>query len=313
MLLLKHIINNAVISLRQTRPIHAICLKHRLIYPHSQFNLPTFLLWGACGPSKQAGLYHSMSARSQAPAKPLPTDLPIRAFSSANDFEAFLDREHTTAAGIHLKLAKKSSGIASVSGADAVETALCFGWIDGRANPFDEDWWLLRFTPRRSKSMWSQKNVNTIERLMEQGRMRPAGLAAVESAKADGRWDRAYAGQATMTIPDDLATALKADSAASAFLDVMTKADRFSLLMRLQTASSKNRDQRIRTLVEKLAADHALSVLKSSKKTGVKKTKAKSKSRQLGQVLSIGPHPAVSNEPPTETNQPRRAGLRSRS
>ena len=132
--------------------------------------------------------------------KPLPSDLPVYSFSTIKDLELFLEPEHSTSSGFYLKLAKKASGIQSVSAAEAVETALCFGWIDGRANGLDQDWWLVRYTPRRAKSNWSQKNVNTVSQLLEQGRMRPAGLAAVETAKADGRWERAYAGPATITV-----------------------------------------------------------------------------------------------------------------
>ncbi|KAK5051919.1 hypothetical protein LTR84_002722 [Exophiala bonariae] len=255
-----------------------------------------------------------MPAQSQTTAKLLPTDLPIRAFSSAADLEAFLEREHTTAAGIHLKLAKKSSGIPSISGAEAVEIALCFGWIDGRANPFDDSWWLLRFTPRRAKSMWSQKNVNTVARLTTEGRMRPAGIAAVEAAKLDGRWDRAYAGPATMTTPDDLASALSADPAATAFFESMTRTDRYSILMRLQTASAKTRDQRVRSIVEKLSADQAKSTgLKSKTSNGVKKAKPKPKSKARTQASRIIPVVADSSGDPPQINPPRRAGLRSRS
>lgn len=192
----------------------------------------------------------SLSAMSK---KALPTDLPIYSFSSGKEFEAFLDREHTTAPGIYLKLAKKSSGIPSVAAAEAVEIALCFGWIDGRANGLDDQWWLVRYTPRRQKSIWSQKNVNTIRRLLEEGRLRPAGVAAVEAAKADGRWERAYAGPATITVPDDLTTALAANPAAAAFFENMNKTDRYPVLFGLQTASPQNRAKRIRALVQMLA------------------------------------------------------------
>jgi uncharacterized protein YdeI (YjbR/CyaY-like superfamily) len=186
-------------------------------------------------------------------AKPLPSDLPIHCFSTANELEAFLERKHSTAPGFYLKLAKKASGIPSVSAAEAVETALCFGWIDGRSNGYDQDWWLVRYTPRRSKSIWSKKNVNTVGQLLEQGRMRPAGLAAVEAAKADGRWARAYAGPATMTVPDDFATALAVEPAAVSFFESLNKSDRYSVLWRVQTASPKSRCKRIGTMVQMLA------------------------------------------------------------
>jgi uncharacterized protein YdeI (YjbR/CyaY-like superfamily) len=183
-----------------------------------------------------------------------PSDLPTHTFCSANEFETFLEREHTTARGFYLKLAKKSSGIACVSAAEAVEIALCFGWIDGRANGLDDKWWLVRYTPRRSKSIWSQKNVNTIGRLVEQGRMRPAGLAAVDAAKADGNWERAYAGPATITVPDDLNTALATNPAAATFFGGLNKSDRYSVLWRIETASPKSRAKRVEAIVQMLTA-----------------------------------------------------------
>ena len=185
--------------------------------------------------------------------KPPPEDLPTHAFSTASEMELFLEREHLTLQGFHLRLAKKASKIPSVTAAEAVEIALCFGWIDGRANPFDKDWWLVRYTPRRAKSIWSQKNVTTIARLQDAKRMRPAGLAAVEAAKADGRWERAYAGPAAMTVPDDFAAALNADPAAASFFGKMNKSDRYSVLWRIQTSSPQSRDNRIKTLVRTLA------------------------------------------------------------
>lgn len=202
-------------------------------------------------------------------AKPPPTDLPIRTFSTPTDFESFLEREHLSTTGIYLKLAKKKSGIKSVSASEAVEIALCFGWIDGRANGFDEDWWLVRYTPRRPKSIWSQKNVKTVISLIENGKMRPAGLRAVESAKADGRWERAYAGPATMTVPEDFAKALKACSPAADFFHSLKKSDRYSLLMRIQTASPTSRDARIESSVQILAEGNwpAVPKLRSKKRS----------------------------------------------
>jgi uncharacterized protein YdeI (YjbR/CyaY-like superfamily) len=249
-------------------------------------------------------------------AKTLPTDLPIHSFSNAANFEAFLEREHATAPGIHLKLAKKSSGIASVSGAEAVEIALCFGWIDGRANGVDDDWWLVRYTPRRAKSIWSQKNVATIGRLMEEGRVRPAGLAAVQAAKSDGRWDRAYAGPATITVPKDLATALATNGAAAVFFDGMNKSDRYSVLWRIETASPKSRALRIEAMIELLAAGKcpgadakaagkarkAARTQKSTRKTATKRKKQdESDEEEVQNSLSVQANPL---------RNPRREGLR---
>ncbi|KAL6247406.1 hypothetical protein RBB50_005752 [Rhinocladiella similis] len=208
-----------------------------------------------------------------------PTDLPIHSFSCAEEFEAFLDREHATAPGLYLKLAKKASGIASISAAEAVEVALCFGWIDGQAKPFDDKYWLARYTSRRAKSMWSQKNVNTVARLVESGRMRSAGLAAVEAAKADGRWERAYAGPATMTIPNDLADALSATPEAASILDGMSKTERYSLLMKLHTGSAKTREKRIDALVNGLVDGKRTPTAKVQKKQPKESSKSKSPSK----------------------------------
>ena len=141
-----------------------------------------------------------------------------RAFPTAADFDAWLAAEHDRAPGLFLLMARKASGIPSITAPEAVEVALCHGWIDGRSNRLDEATYLQRITPRRARSVWSQKNVTTVGRLLAEGRMRPAGLAAVEAAQADGRWQRAYPGSADMTVPDDLAAAMAAvPGAAEAF------------------------------------------------------------------------------------------------
>jgi uncharacterized protein YdeI (YjbR/CyaY-like superfamily) len=183
-----------------------------------------------------------------------PTDLETRAFASAADLEAWLDAEHERAPGLYVQIAKKSAGVPTVTAAEAVEVALCFGWIDGRANRVDDDWYTIRFTPRRAKSVWSQKNVETVARLVADGRMRPAGLAAVQAAQDDGRWDRAYAGPATITVPDDLAAALAATPAAGAAFAGLDKANRYSVLWRVHTAATpETRAKRIAACVQMLA------------------------------------------------------------
>jgi uncharacterized protein YdeI (YjbR/CyaY-like superfamily) len=181
-------------------------------------------------------------------------DLPVRSFASAAEFEAWLEAEHRTAPGLFLKIAKKSAGVPSVTAAEAVEVALCFGWIDGRANRVDDDWFTVRYTPRRPRSVWSQKNVGTVARLVAEGRMRPAGLAQVEAARADGRWERAYAGPATMTVPDDLAAALAAEPAAAEFFAGLDRTHRYAVLWRVETAHTpQTRAKRIAALVQLLA------------------------------------------------------------
>ena len=137
-----------------------------------------------------------------------------------------------------MKIAKKGTGVPSVNWEQMVEVLLCFGWIDGRANRLDDSFYLQRITPRRPKSVWSAKNVATVERLIAEGRMRPAGLAAVDAAKADGRWERAYAGSATITVPDDLAEALAAEPAAQKEFEVLDGANRYAVLWRVHTATT---------------------------------------------------------------------------
>ena len=182
-----------------------------------------------------------------------PTDLPVLAFADQAAFEEWLEAEHATAPGCYVKLAKKGAGVPSLTRDEMVESLLCFGWIDGRSNSVDEHWWLTRVTPRRPRSVWSAKNVGIVEELTAAGRMRPAGLAQVEAARADGRWDRAYAGPATMTVPDDLAAALDADPALRAAFDALDRTNRYAMCHRVHTAASEaTRAKRIASFVQML-------------------------------------------------------------
>ena len=261
--------------------------------------------------------------------KPLPTDLPILSFSTAADLEAYLENEHATAPGFHLKLAKKASGIQSVSGAEAVELALCFGWIDGRANGLDDKSWLVRYTPRRAKSIWSQKNVSTIGRLLEEGRVRPAGIAAVEAAKADGRWERAYAGPATVTVPEDLVSALAIEPAAAIFFRSLNKSERYSVLWRIETTSPQNRAKRVEALVQmlsvgKIPGEQAKAAVKVAspgkwKAKDLADTKSKSLPKTTMMKATVSKAPARKNLAGTKSmiqdhqaKRPRRSGLRNR-
>ncbi|SNS03889.1 Uncharacterized conserved protein YdeI, YjbR/CyaY-like superfamily, DUF1801 family [Geodermatophilus saharensis] len=184
----------------------------------------------------------------------VPTDLPVLAFPDQAAFEAWLEAEHATAPGLYVKLAKKGAGVPSLTYAELVESVLCFGWIDGRSNRFDEQWYLIRVTPRRPRSVWSQKNVAAVAELTAAGRMRPAGLAQVAAAQADGRWDRAYAGPATATVPDDLTAALDAEPAARAAFDALDGQNRYAVLYRVHTAATPaTRAKRIAALVQMLA------------------------------------------------------------
>ena len=161
---------------------------------------------------------------------------PLIAFSDAAAFERWLDEHQRDATGLWLKIAKKASGIASITYDEAVDVALCFGWIDGQKNSYDGNWFLQRFSPRRPRSIWSKVNTQKVQTLTEAGRMRPAGLAAVEKAKSDGRWDAAYSGSQDIEVPADLQQFLDANPDAAAFWASLTRTSRYPFLFRLQTA-----------------------------------------------------------------------------
>jgi uncharacterized protein YdeI (YjbR/CyaY-like superfamily) len=183
-----------------------------------------------------------------------PTDLRVLEFADQAAFEAWLEAEHQRSPGVYVKIAKKGAPEPSLSQAEMVESLLCFGWIDGRVNRFDDLHFLTRVTPRRPKSVWSKKNVDWVTDLIAAGRMRPAGLVAVEAAKADGRWERAYAGPATATVPDDLLTALAASPDAQKEFEQLDGANRYAVLWRVYTAATPaTRAKRIAACVEMLA------------------------------------------------------------
>lgn len=190
----------------------------------------------------------------------MPRDqLPALAFGSARDWEDWLAAHHLTSPGLWLKLAKKGAGITTVSYAEAVQTALCFGWIDGMKDSLDADYWLQRFTRRRPRSRWSRVNRDSAEQLIAAGRMRPAGLAEVERARADGRWAAAYEPQAAITVPDDLAAALAANPDAAAFFATLRGANRYAVLYRIQDAKRpQTRAARIAAFVQMLAEHKTL-------------------------------------------------------
>jgi uncharacterized protein YdeI (YjbR/CyaY-like superfamily) len=189
----------------------------------------------------------------------LPTDLPVLAFPDQAAFEEWLEAEHATSPGCYVKLAKKGAGVPSLTHAEMIESLLCFGWIDGRSNRLDDRFYLMRVTPRRPRSVWSQKNVAAVAELVAAGRMRPAGLAQVEAAQADGRWDRAYAGAATITVPDDLAAAMAAEPAAQEAFAGLDATNRYAVLWRVHTAATPaTRAKRIAALVTMLAEGRRL-------------------------------------------------------
>jgi uncharacterized protein YdeI (YjbR/CyaY-like superfamily) len=172
-------------------------------------------------------------------------------FASDAEWERWLDENHASVDGVWIKMAKKGTGIESVRYPEVLDTALCFGWIDGKRLALDEQYFLQRFVPRRPRSNWSRINVDKVERLAAEGRMRSAGTAEVERAKADGRWAAAYEGQRLSTVPDDLQAELDARPEAKAFFEGLNKQNRFAILYQLQDA--KRPETRARRLAKFVA------------------------------------------------------------
>jgi uncharacterized protein YdeI (YjbR/CyaY-like superfamily) len=180
-------------------------------------------------------------------------DLPVVAFKSQQMWDTWLASQPAASKGLWLKLAKKSSGIASVSRTEAIDTALCHGWIDGQLDSFDDDFWLIRFTPRQSTSKWSEKNRARALQLVELKRMRPAGLNEIERAKKDGRWDAAYAPASTAKVPDDLRAALAKNKQAKGFFETLDRTNRYAILYRIHDAKKpETRTARIEKYVAML-------------------------------------------------------------
>ena len=182
-------------------------------------------------------------------------DLAVRPFKTAADWESWLERNHERAAGIWLKFAKKGSGIPSVTYAEAVDVALCYGWIDGLTRSLDDAYYLQRFTPRRARSKWSQVNTAKVDALIAAGRMRPAGLKEVESAKADGRWAAAYPPASKLTVPEDLQAELDRHPRAKEIFAGLDRQNRTAVLYQLLDAKRpETRARRIAKFVAKMNA-----------------------------------------------------------
>jgi uncharacterized protein YdeI (YjbR/CyaY-like superfamily) len=196
-----------------------------------------------------------MPTRASLAAMAADDGLPQLTFSSAADWQAWLEANHDSSAGVWLRLAKKGSGIRSVTLAEALDVCLCFGWIDGRREALDNDYYLQRYTPRRPRSKWSRINVEKVAVLTAAGRMRPAGLAEVESAKADGRWDAAYESPKRMAVPDDLERELAAHPAARKSFESLDSRNRYAILYGLADAKrAETRARRLAKFVAKLDA-----------------------------------------------------------
>ncbi len=203
-------------------------------------------------------------------------DLPVVAFSSQHAFVVWLASQPADCRGLWLKIAKKASGIASISRAEAVDSALCHGWIDGQLDSFDGNYWLIRFTPRQPASKWSEINRARAQELVAHGRMRPTGLKEIERAKKDGRWDAAYAAQSTAQVPDDLARALAKSKKAKAFFETLDSKNRFAILYRVHSAKKpETRAARIEKFVAMLVEGETLHPLGAQAQKRAKKARKK--------------------------------------
>lgn len=196
-----------------------------------------------CCPSDRAGYLRDVSEQRRG--------LPILAFRDRESFEQWLEEQPPGASGLWLKLPKASANLPGLTKASAVDAALCHGWIDGQLDKYHERYWLVRFTPRTARSKWSQVNRRRAGELLQEGRVRPSGLAQIDAAKADGRWEAAYAPARSATIPADLQQALNGNPKAAQFFATLKGANRYAILYRI--GSVKRADTRARKIAEFVA------------------------------------------------------------
>jgi len=179
------------------------------------------------------------------------TEIPILSFASDKEWESWLIKNHANSNGLWLRIFKKDSGNKTLTYAEALDVALCYGWIDGQKMSNDAQSWLQKFTPRKAKSIWSKVNTEHIERLTRDGKMKPAGIKAVEEAKADGRWEKAYSSGSKMTMPEDFLKELSKNKKAEAFFKTLNKANQYSIGFRLQTAKTEEtRQKRMKMILD---------------------------------------------------------------
>jgi len=194
-----------------------------------------------------------MKSKVQTKNKAVRPALPTQAFASAKEFTSWLAKNHKASPGIWIQLFKIKSGVRTITYAEALDVALCYGWIDGQKKPFDAESWLQKFTPRRPKSIWSKKNREHVDRLAKLGLMKAAGIKEVEAAKADGRWEQAYDSPGTMTVPPEFLKELAKNKKAEAFFKTLNKTNVYSIVWRLQTAKKpETRDKRMKAILEML-------------------------------------------------------------
>lgn len=180
-------------------------------------------------------------------------DLPILEFAEPMAWRKWLAKNHASSSGVWIKFHKKHSGLASITYQEALDEALCYGWIDGQLKPFDNNSWLHKFTPRRAKSIWSKRNTEKVMKLIEEKRMQPAGFKEIERAKADGRWQQAYDSPGTMKLPEDFLDMLNKNKQAKSFYESLNKANRYAIAWRLQTAKKpETKQKRMKMIFEML-------------------------------------------------------------
>ena len=199
------------------------------------------------------------ATRETSRKKATPREMPVVSFAETEEWSAWLASRHHSSIGVWIKIAKKASGQASITYAEALDVALAWGWIDGQKGKFDEAWWLQKFTPRGSRSMWSKINREKAAALIAAGKMMPSGLAEVERAKKDGRWDRAYESQSRAPVPEDLESALARNPRAKKFFAALDSRNRYAVLFRVHHAKkAETRARRIAQFVEMLAKGEKL-------------------------------------------------------
>lgn len=202
------------------------------------------------------------------------TSDPIHSFSTQAEWAAWLEKNHRKASGLWLRLAKKESRRQSTTYGEALEIALCYGWIDGQKRPENEKAWLQRFVPRTPKSIWSKINREKANKLIASGQMKAAGLEAIEAAKKDGRWDAAYDSPKAAVVPEDLQVALDGNPVAQAFFTSLDRANRYAILFRIQTVKkAETRARKIRQFVEMLEKGERIHPERASKRKSIKQTK----------------------------------------
>ncbi|MCY9590445.1 bacteriocin-protection protein [Paenibacillus chitinolyticus] len=180
-------------------------------------------------------------------------ELPVLCFENQEAFEIWLESNHETSRGILLQIAKKNARLVTVSYQEALESALCYGWIDSQKKTFDDQSWLQRFTPRGNRSIWSKVNKDKAEQLIADARMKPGGLRAIEDAKRSGQWDKAYEPQSSGSVPEDFAARLELNARAKAFYDTLNKQNKFAIHFRIQNVKKQEtREKRILQFVEML-------------------------------------------------------------